>query len=117
MRYQLMLNPEAPEINKIALIKALRSLTGMGLKEAKDTVELVLDDNRTSVDVGKVEDFKHYFQMLIDNGIIITNSRKAISDQIAGELKHLAQYATENECYSMAQNILEVLNKHDRSSK
>ena len=44
--------------NKVAVIKAVRAITGLGLKEAKDTVEGAPSTIKEAVSKGDAEEFK-----------------------------------------------------------
>jgi len=44
--------------NKVAVIKAVRTITGLGLKEAKDAVEGVPSTIKEAASKGEAEDFK-----------------------------------------------------------
>ena len=44
--------------NKVAVIKAVRTITGLGLKEAKDAVEGVPSTIKEGASKGEAEDFK-----------------------------------------------------------
>jgi len=54
--------------NKVAVIKAVRSITGLGLKEAKDAVEGVPSTLKEGVSKAEAEDFKN---LLVEAGATV----------------------------------------------
>ncbi|MDO9046332.1 MAG: 50S ribosomal protein L7/L12 [Methylobacter sp.] len=54
--------------NKVAVIKAVRSITGLGLKEAKDAVEGVPTTVKEAVSKAEAEDVK---KLLVDAGATV----------------------------------------------
>ena len=120
IRYQLIPtdNLNTDTMNKVLAIKSLRGLTGDGLKETKMLVESVWDGNRQKVAIeANNPDFNQYRDTLLANGIKLTNHRKDSAEQIVIELKQLAAYAVDHDCYDLGKSILEVLNQHDRKKK
>ncbi|MGA9381953.1 MAG: 50S ribosomal protein L7/L12, partial [Phormidium sp.] len=53
---------EVPANKKIAILKVVRELTGVGLKEAKDLVESVPQVLKSAIDLDIAEDIKHQLE-------------------------------------------------------
>ena len=53
---------EVPANKKIAILKVVRELTGVGLKEAKDLVESVPQVLKNAIDLDIAEDIKHQLE-------------------------------------------------------
>ena len=53
---------EVPANKKIAILKVVRELTGVGLKEAKDLVESVPQVLKSAIDIDIAEDIKHQLE-------------------------------------------------------
>lgn len=53
---------EVPANKKIAILKVVRELTGVGLKEAKDLVESVPQVLKSAIDLEIAEDIKHQLE-------------------------------------------------------
>ena len=61
------------DYNKVAVIKAMRSLTGMGLKHAKDAVELAASGTPFQFETGVfMSDSIGEIEVISDNGFTVT---------------------------------------------
>lgn len=112
------LNYEAAGSNKISTIKALRYLTGLGLKEAKELCEK-FGEQRIKVSVRDTEDFatgqlrtaeEQFNRAVADlraqNIPVRFHTSKTLED-----LRRLASEAVLREEYAVAQALVEVLKK------
>lgn len=106
--------------NKVAVIKAVRSLTGLGLKEAKDTVEDAVDRNRpANIDIAR-----HLENPIIDdcvrtieqNGLTIDDKSQKI-DFILEGMKQSAILSTKEGEYELAQLLTDALIKYEKIEK
>jgi hypothetical protein len=100
--------------NKVKAIKGIRVLTDIGLKEAKELIESVYEGNtdnvvsvlsREAVEY-KERDYDEAKNNLIVGGVQLVNSRKASATHIFNQLKKLAHYATEHDCFHLSNEIL-----------
>lgn len=53
---------EVPSNKKIAILKLIRGITGLGLKEAKDFVDSVPQTVKTSIAIAEAEDIKQQLE-------------------------------------------------------
>jgi len=92
-------------IDRIAAIKALRNLTGLGLKEAKDFIEAAMVKEqeliiqRTSSDA---------FAELAATGVRIREDKTILSSLTA-----LLHHAIDSRQYEMAEDLLTLVRKHN----
>jgi len=108
--------------DKIKAIKGIRVLANLGLREAKELVESVYEGNCDNAnyilskeEVTKQErDYDQAKENLIAGGVQLVNSRKAAAAHIFNQLKELAHYATEHDCFHLSKEILTILNQEDR---
>ena len=105
--------------NKVAAIKALRQLTGLGLKEAKDAVEDVMVGHRIECSVLSGYDVESHnseeYRVLEQEGIGAVSPRDVLArEAIIIPLKELVSMATCESQYELARDILTVLEKHDK---
>lgn len=103
--------------NKVAAIKALRCITRLGLKEAKDAIESVMSGSVITVDaVGKkgfdsVDD-RECLRTLTAEGIgVITGGGKR--SVILSATRTNAKMAVEDGDYDLAISLINVLKEHD----
>lgn len=103
--------------SKVAVIKALRNLSGLGLKDAKDTSEMLspvevdlkfINDN---IAAGKVveADKEVQLQILRSNGVKILSSTGSVLDSIAEDLENAICKAVKAKHYQLAKDISELL--------
>jgi hypothetical protein len=107
--------------NKLAAIKALRSFTGLGLKDAKDAVEDVMDGHNLDVPVnGNLIDnhgklvARDELAALRENGIHVSlggTKREAV----IGATRSAAKIAIEDCQYDLAIDLIKVLRDHDHA--
>ena len=100
--------------NKVAAIKALRTLTCLGLKEAKEMVEAVADDHKTkitSLDLHENGNLNEALDTLRRSGINakVTGSNNPARNAIAEELQKLVTMATLAAQYDLSHSILNIL--------
>lgn len=98
--------------NKVAVIKAIRTLCGLGLKEAKDTTEmygqqtLVIDLRSSNIAVGNEDPFiEEQFRVLRQNGCEVGPSVHLILQ----ELRNLAASALGQGEDELANEILQLV--------
>ncbi len=66
-------NFDPADYNKVAVIKAMRSLTGMGLKDAKDAVELAAAGTPFQFETGVfIADSLGEVEVIDENGFTVT---------------------------------------------
>lgn len=100
--------------NKVMSIKAWRSLTGLGLKEAKDQVEAMLGGEKIDANIlNKLSsrEVDEQISLLRENGIITSDATYRVL-LLAG-LKQSVSVALSEGDYELASDIIEVLKKHD----
>ena len=122
--YTLIASDKGMVRDKIKAIKGIRVLADLGLKEAKLLVEAVYEENYDNVvsilsrdEVERQErDYDEAQNNLILGGVKLIHTRKASAIFITKQLKQLALYATENDCYHLGNEILNILNKEDRQT-
>ena len=105
--------------NKVAAIKALRSMSGLGLKDAKDGVEDVMSGRTLTVPLS--------INALDDRGLL--NAREEIAtlraegihvgvggtkrDVVIGATRSAAKMAVNDKQYDLAIDLIKVLRDHD----
>ena len=101
--------------HKVAAIKTVRALTGLGLKDAKDLIESTMDiSGRTETldvlgedllcpDVRRIQ-----IRALVDMGFVVGDD----SVQLLQELRELAQKAVDVEIFDLGADLFQVLHKH-----
>jgi len=100
---------------KVASIKALRTLTGLGLKEAKDAVEDAMDTGKTSIQMYgdpvsllRTEEVK----ILTSEGFRV-NGIGDKKEAIVNSVQTSARIAIQDKQYELAIDLLKVLKDHD----
>ncbi len=99
--------------NKIACIKALREITGLGLKEAKDAVELALDGGAFALP-GKTAPAHcdEQIDVLNANGLMITGNATKVAF-ILRSMKANAKMAIDADENNLAILILDALDRFE----
>lgn len=98
------------DTNKVAAIKGIRSLTGIGLKEAKEFIEEVMETGMTrriAFSAPKNKVVQEEFNRLADSGFAVEisgDNRNKVKD----ELKKLIKMAVENDQNDIAIELLKV---------
>lgn len=110
-------NFEANGHNRVPPIKAVRSITGLGLKEAKDAVESVMAG--ATVELNHVFIDKHdAMQVQAINELAgmgyDLRDRSQKSDVILESVKQCAVLATKEDDYELARLLLNVLTDYER---
>ncbi len=102
---------------KVACIKAFRQITGLGLKEAKDAVELAADGGAFDLP-GKTapEHCDLEIKVLRDNGLMITGNANKV-DFILRSLRANAKMAIDSEENHLAILILDTLTRFEEDRK
>lgn len=100
--------------NKIAAIKAVRALTGLGLKEAKDLVERVMPHHSEILKVGHgvlEPHFSEYVTSLKDSGLTVRVSdiHSKVRAGIADEIRKLITFTTMAGQYDISKALLDVM--------
>lgn len=96
--------------HKVAAIKALRNLVGLGLREAKDAIESVMDGEQITLDTDATLN-RSDIQILAGEGITVnggTNRRLVLQ-----AIKSAVRIAIEDGEYDLAISLLEVMKKHN----
>jgi len=98
--------------DKVATIKGLRTLTGMGLKDAKDFVETVqslVGPYEAAISISPLEDSKKDEAIrLMERGGIIAVPAATQSD-LRDSIKAAAALAVEGNEFSIAIRLLEII--------
>ena len=92
--------------NKIPAIKELRSLVGLGLKEAKDAVEEIID--RGSVEIDLSEEIVALFAGNMQN-YEIRMLRYEVIHNLEGQLAACAKSAIDSRRFFMAEQLCAML--------
>lgn len=103
--------------NKVAAIKAIRYITGLGLKEAKDLVDAAeggqrlsfteLEEHRRNPDTYAAYNLDREIRNIRDCGYTVIE----INDRMAKQVKALIIEAIECDEYSMAVDLIAVLQR------
>lgn len=103
--------------NKVATIKAVRAVTHLGLKDAKDAVEDAVDRGLSiSMDISRnlspavVQDS---IRVIEDNGLLLTYKSQKIDFVLEGLKQSAIMCAREDE-YELSQLIMSVLLDYDK---
>lgn len=109
--------------NRLAVIKAVRMLTGMGLKEAKDLTEMggtqrvriLVEDRRSFADESVIIPAKQAYdeamQLLRDNGVHVDMTPSAGREGMIGEVRKLASQAVLGDDLDMAEALIAVIRR------
>lgn len=101
---------DANDINKVAAIKAVRSLTDYGLKEAKELVEKLETNNYITIsDVNAKYDVAEAVANLRGNGFIV---EPLTSSDIHYLLNSAARAAIDEDNAELAIEILSIVKEH-----
>lgn len=107
-----------PVNNKVSAIKAARTLFGLGLKEAKDAIEEVMNKGVSEFEIHPANAPKHLDKMspemltLMGEGIQIGGIETKKSAVIEA-LRSSAKVAMSDREYDLAISIIGVLKEHD----
>jgi hypothetical protein len=102
-------------INKILSIKGLRKLTGMGLKEAKELLELVQKNKSLvqSVDILELDEAEKAdaLRMIFEGGISVIDLDNAgtASKHLLDSIKSVAVKAVEEGQFDIARDLISIL--------
>ena len=114
-KLKITLRPGATP-QKVACIKAARSLTGLGLKDAKDFIELAMDTGTAEVTLYGPMDPKILGSEEVDTlrreGFRI-NGLADKKDAILRSTKTSARIAIDDGEYELAIDLVKVLQQHD----
>jgi translation elongation factor EF-Ts len=105
---KLLHNKFVKNYNKVSSIKALRSLTGLGLKETKELVEEAFDLHTVTFDARVTplsNASKTHYEILAAEGFTIECAENALVDS----LHNAAVAATELKRYAVARKILDAI--------
>lgn len=105
------------DFNKVSAIKALRQLSGVGLKEAKDAVEAVMTgeivDLGTTAPRGEYADYDS-LRNLTAQGFEFLNGKGKIPFVIEA-IKESAKLAADEEDEELAMLLLDVIKQHNEN--
>jgi hypothetical protein len=107
-------NYDSTNFNKVAVIKAVRSVSGLGLKEAKDAVEDAMAGHKITVDIAPnlanvvIEDCVETIEM---HGMSLS-WKGTHTDFILKSVQQNAVLATNSDDYELAQLLLNVLTEY-----
>ena len=117
--YTISLSTDFGTGQKVACIKAIRTLTGLGLKEAKDLVDVCQDGKSAVIDVSDVQ-----IAYLRDNGRTVENELRNIrdagynveaigdvTDVIMLQLTTLAKEAVDASKFGLAHDLINALER------
>lgn len=103
--------------NKIAVIKALRSISGVGLKEAKDAVEMAADGIAFEFDAPvALNESWDEMQDIKANGFTISQANDAITI-VLESVKQNAIFCTNNGDNGLARLLLSLLDDYEQMQK
>jgi len=103
------------DVNKVTAIKALRLLTGLGLKEAKDFIECVMDTQSKTITFVPNPNTVHTteaIENLASGGFTYVEDLSADREGVLKELKKLTKMAVEKDQSDIAMDLLNLLTKH-----
>ena len=103
--------------NKVAAIKAVRGLTGLGLKETKDLVESVQPGYPRTVRVlhNIMEpSYSEHVQSIKMSGlsVTLTHPNDQVRKGIGEEIRRIITYSTMAGQYDIAKGLLDVMETH-----
>ena len=105
------------DYNKVASIKALRTITMLSLKDAKDAVEMAADGGLYTIPTGTPSlEFKEEMGILNSNGLMITGSDDKVSF-ILKSLRANAKMAVDAEEHNLAILIIDTLQHYANERK
>jgi len=93
---------------KIPAIKAVRTLTGMGLKESKNIIDDTQDGNKHSIETNPEFDVRQIVNIL-DEGEVQYN---IISNLVTHHLKETLQVALDKHNFELVCDLAAVAKKH-----
>lgn len=107
--------------NKVAAIKALRYITGLGLKDAKDTVEDVMEGHNLEVPLnpkaidnhGRLDAREEVATLRAEGIHIATGGTKRHA--VIGATRAAAKIAVDDHQYDLAIDLIKVLRDHDHA--
>jgi hypothetical protein len=98
--------------NKVGCIKAIRSLSGLGLKEAKDLIEAAMAGTVQTVEIAPKltrPDIEHELRVLRDYGCVVNDVSCNHRTLILDTLRETAIFASSVDEYSLAARLNELL--------
>jgi len=102
-------NFDPADYNKVAVIKAMRSLTGMGLKDAKDAVELAASGTPFQFETGVfIADSLGEVEVIDEHGFTVTEVNANVSIALSS-VKECAVFATNQGDNELGRLLLNVL--------
>ena len=108
--------------NKITAIKAMRQLTGYGLKEAKDAIEGIVPGKMYSFAAGH-QILAPEFDEIVDRfrisglDVQVVQENNKVRQVIGEEIHQLVTYATLGGQYDLAKALLDVAETHCIAAK
>ena len=101
-------------VNKVAAIKGVRTLTGLGLKEAKDLVECINPGHTEviHVDAGILEPYySEALQLIKDSGLRVSTPviNNAARRDIGEQLRQVVTYATMTAQYDISRVLINII--------
>lgn len=118
-RLQLQSGVDGSNTNKVAAIKALRNITGAGLKESKDWIEAARDGEMVELEhypSGVIGDSYLDHENLEREGYEIINSNTKI-DFILEAIRQSAKMAVDEGENELGTLLLNILVKHEENRK
>lgn len=106
-----MIAPDGTFCNKIRVIKGLRNLTGMGLKEAKKLSEEIQNRNSLTISVNVTTiDLEEIISLIQSGGISVIDTNNDIDqDKLIEHIKNAIFSAVNSSHYDIARSLLGVL--------
>lgn len=101
--------------NKVACIKAWRQISGLGLKEAKDAVEAVMENQPQVIEIVNKPDenvMRECLQVLRAEGMLVV-TQSPVRDIALRAVETSAKLALENHEYDLAIDLTNILKKYN----
>lgn len=115
MRYKIRCrNAEYVKENKVPAIKAFRGMFGVGLKEAKDSIEKMMENEGVNFDFnyGVMENFSEYLQSFKAEGFDVEDMNTVDRSSVLSCLEELSLQAVESHDFDIATDLISVLRKY-----
>lgn len=109
-----------PAFNKVGCIKAVRTLTNLGLKEAKDMVEAAMNGTPQTANIHASltrKDIEDGIRSLRDYGCTVNDISTNHRSIILGTIRETAIFASSVDEYSLAARLNELLAEYSSNDR
>lgn len=119
MKLRVTMAPGRTCDNKVTCIKAWRTVTGLGLKEAKDAVEAVMEGKPTILETSLAPDHPELRNALavIQGENMVVSTQNTTKATVLRAVESAAKLSLDNGEYDLAIDLTEILKKHVQGIK